>query len=127
MTRIAAILIIGVGVVACSGASYQDDDLTSKIKRYYAAGAVEEAGACPSPEIGAINRRKVLEANGSRTVLQVRYTYYDPSVGGGADWSQVLVAERPCTGTAERAFTFERGLAGPAVVAMDGPTRAAAE
>ena len=111
-------------LAGCAGASYQDDELTATIKRHYAAEAIEEAGACPSPEIGAITKRKVLETSADRTVLQIRYTYYDPSVGG-ADWSQVLTTERPCTGTAERAFTVERGLAGPSVVAMDGPRRSA--
>lgn len=120
---------VGVGLMlilaGCAGASHQDDELTAKIKRFYAAEAVEEAGACPSPEIGAITKRRVLEASATRTVLQVRYTYYDPSVGGGTDWSRILFTERPCTGTAERAFTFERNLAGQAVVAMDGPRRSA--
>lgn len=116
---------IGLALVlaGCATASDHDDDLTAKIKRHYAAEAIEEAGACPSPEIGAITKRKVLEATEARTVLQVRYTYYDPSVGSETDWGRVLVAERACTGTAERAFTLERSLTGATVVATDGPRR----
>lgn len=109
---------------ACAGVMQPDEDqLADQIRAYYAGAAVEEAGDCPSPEIADITKRKVLEVAGARTVMQIRYTYYDPSIEGSSDWTRVLTTDRPCTGTSERAFTLERGLAGPSVVAMSGPSR----
>ena len=83
---------------------------------YYAGVATEEEGACPSPEIASVTHRKVLESSAERTLLRVRYSYFDPSRDDDASWQQVLLAERPCTGFAERDFTLERGRLGYKVV-----------
>lgn len=104
-------------------ATGEPDELQQKLQQYYAAHAVEEDGACPSPEIGAVTRRKVLESDGERTRLRVRYTYFDRSRGSTPDWPQVLLASRACTGTAERDFTFQKTPLGQRVVAMSGPVR----
>ena len=66
----------------------------------------------------------MLESGAERTLLRVRYSYFDPSRADDASWQQVLLAERPCTGFAERDFTLERGKLGYQVVDMSGELRA---
>ena len=63
-----------------------------------------------------MTKRKVLESSAERPLLRVRYSYFDPSRDGARDWPQVLLAERACTGFAERDFTLERGPLGYQVV-----------
>jgi len=101
----------------------EPDELQQKLQSYYAGHASEQAGACPRPEIASVTRRKVLESTGERTLLRVRYSYFDPSREDDASWQQVLLAERPCTGFAERDFTLERGRLGYKVVGMSGEVR----
>jgi hypothetical protein len=119
------LIAVGAGVllVGCTALPPLQDRLAEEIAQYYAENASEEDGRCPSPEIASVTKRKVLASGGGATTLRVRYSYFDPSVPGAADWSRVLVAERACTGFAERDFTLERGDLGYRVVAMSGPLR----
>lgn len=123
-SRPVAALLGALALGSCTLRDPPPDELTVKIQRYYAAHAIEEDGDCPTPEIGGVMRRKVLESAGARTVLRVRYSYFDPSREGATDWLRIFDAERPCTGSAERDFTLERTRLGYVVVAMSGPTRA---
>ena len=120
--------VIGPGLAAlllagCATPGAPEDDLAAKIRAYYGAHASEEAGACPTPEIASITKRKVQQTAGATTVLRVRYSYFDPSQGSTDKWPQVLIASRACTGFAERDFTLERAKLGYRVVAMTGPQR----
>ena len=121
--------VIGLGSAAlllagCATIGAPEDDLAGKIRDYYAAHASEEDGACPSPEIASITKRKVQQSAGARTVLRVRYSYFDPSQGSTTAWMpKVLLAPRPCTGFAERDFTLEQAKLGSRVVAMSGAER----
>jgi hypothetical protein len=100
------------------------DDLAAKIAQYYAEHASEEDGRCAAPEIAGITRRKVLASSGEVTQLRVRYSYFDPSAPGEAEWTRVLQAERQCTGIAERDFTLVSTNLGYKVVQMSGSVRA---
>jgi hypothetical protein len=121
--------VIGLGLAAlllagCTATGAPPDDVEGKIRNYYAAHATEEDGACPSPEIASITKRKVQESAGARTVLRVRYSYFDPSRGSTPAWMpSVLLAPRACIGFAERDFTLEQAKLGSRVVAMSGPQR----
>jgi hypothetical protein len=112
-------------MLALAGCASLDkpDELQQKLQSYYAGHASEEEGACPRPEIASVTHRKVLESSDERTLLRVRYSYFDPSREDDASWQQVLLAERPCTGFAERDFTLERGRLGYKVVDMSGELR----
>jgi hypothetical protein len=99
------------------------DDLAAELKRYYAEHASEEDGRCPTPEIASVTRRKVLGSSAEVTQLRVRYSYFDPSAPGASDWTRVLVAQRPCTGVAERDFTLVSTDLGYKVMQMSGPVR----
>ena len=99
------------------------DDLAAEIARYYAEHASEEDGRCAAPEIASVTRRKVLASSGEVTHLRVRYSYFDPTAPGAADWTRVLQAERECTGVAERDFTLVSTDLGYKVVEMSGPVR----
>jgi hypothetical protein len=99
------------------------DDLATEIARYYAEHASEEEGRCAAPEIASVTRRKVLASSGEVTHLRVRYSYFDPTAPGAADWTRVLQAERECTGVAERDFTLVSTDLGYKVVEMSGPVR----
>ena len=99
------------------------DDLAAEIAQYYAEHASEEDGRCAAPEIASVTRRKVLASSSEVTRLRVRYSYFDPSAPGGADWTRVLQAERACTGVAERDFTLVSTDLGYKVVEMSGPVR----
>jgi hypothetical protein len=121
--------VIGLGLAAlllagCATVGAPEDDVAAKIRNYYAAHATEEDGACPSPEIASITKRKVQGSAGNRTVLRVRYSYFDPSQGSTPAWMPtVLLAPRACTGFSERDFTLEQATLGYRVVAMSGPER----
>ena len=116
-------LVLALSLAGCASLG-APDELQQKLQTYYAAEASEEDGACPHPEIASITHRKVLESTADRTVLRVRYSYFDPTRDDDASWQQVLLAERPCTGFAERDFTLERGRLGYNVVGMSGARRA---
>jgi hypothetical protein len=109
-------------LVGCTSMAPQDD-LAAKIAQYYAEHASEEDGRCAAPEIAGVTRRKVLASSGEVTHLRVRYSYFDPSAPGGADWTRVLQAERECTGVAERDFTLVATDLGYKVIEMSGPVR----
>ena len=111
-----------LALAGCASLS-EPDELQQKLQSYYAGHASEQEGACPSPEIASVTHRKVLQSSAERTLLRVRYSYFDPSRAGDASWQQVLLAERPCTGFAERDFTLERGRLGYKVVGMSGEVR----
>ena len=118
-------LVLGLVALAVAGCASlaEPDEVQLKIQDYYAAQAVEENGACPTPEIASVTKRKVLASGAERTLLRVRYSYFDPSRSGPVTWSQVLIASKPCTGFAERDFTLERAKLGYRVVDMSGPRR----
>ena len=116
-------LAVALGLLGCTALPPPQDRLAEEIAQYYAQNASEENGQCPSPEIASVTKRKVLASGGGATTLRVRYSYFDASVPGAADWTRVLVAERECTGFAERDFTLERGQLGYRVVEMSGPVR----
>ncbi len=122
---VARVLSIGLALALAGCASLgEPDELQQKLESYYAGAAAEEDGACPQPEIASITHRKVLESSAERTRLRVRYSYFDASREGDASWQEVLLADRPCTGFAERDFTLERGTLGYQVVDMSGERRA---
>lgn len=102
-----------------------EEDLGAEIRRYYAAHATEEDGACPDPQIASIMAPKPLPSEVVPSTLTVAYSYFDPSVEEAPDWSHVLVAERACTGFGEREFTLLRRKSGTAVVDMSGERRKA--
>ena len=118
-----SILLIALALAGCASLD-EPDELQQKLQSYYAGQASEEEGACPTPEIASVTHRKVLESGAERTLLRVRYSYFDPSRNDDASWQQVLLVERPCTGFAERDFTLERGRLGYKVVGMSGERRA---
>jgi hypothetical protein len=121
--RRSAGLVAALGLAACTTLPPPQDKLADEIAKYYAHNASEEGGNCPSPQIASVTKRKVLASSAESTRLRVRYSYFDPSAPGAADWTRVLAAERPCTGFAERDFTLARGPLGYQVVAMSGPVR----
>jgi len=125
MLRYASGAAPGLVALALAGCTtpFVEDDVAGTIRGYYAAHAVEEAGACPRPEIATITHRRVVAAEGPRTRLRVRYGYFDPSVDEATDWDHVLLAERPCTGFAEREFTLLRRKTATVVVGMSGESR----
>jgi hypothetical protein len=117
---VATLAVLALAGCASTG---EPDELQQKLQSYYAGHASEQEGTCPSPEIASVTHRKVLESGAERTLLRVRYSYFDPSRDDDASWQQVLLAERPCTGFAERDFTLERGRLGYKVVGMSGERR----
>jgi hypothetical protein len=123
-TPLIAPALASVLLAGCAFTGGVPDRLEDKIQGYYAAHAVEEDGACGAPEMASMTRRKVVVSNAERTVLRVRYSYFDSSEGTTPAWPLVLDGNRACTGSAERDFTLERGKLDYAVVGMSGPTRA---
>jgi hypothetical protein len=109
-------------LVGCASLA-PEDDLAAEIAQYYAEHASEEDGRCGAPQIASVTKRKVLASSGEVTHLRVRYSYFDPSAPGGADWTRVLQAERECTGLAERDFTLVSTDLGYKVIEMSGPVR----
>ena len=121
LARAGGLLALAV-LVGCTSMAPQDE-LAAEIARYYAEHASEEDGRCAAPEIASVTRRKVLASSGEVTRLRVRYSYFDPSAPGAADWTRVLQAERECTGVAERDFTLVSSDLGHKVIEMSGPVR----
>jgi hypothetical protein len=122
LLRFKSIVPVALALAGCASLG-ETDELQHKLQSYYAAHASEQDGACPQPEIASVTHRKVLESSADTTLLRVRYSYFDPSRDDDASWQQVLLAERPCTGFAERDFTLERGKLGYKVIGMSGEQR----
>jgi len=122
-TPLIAPALASVLLAGCAFTGGVPDRLEDKIQGYYAAHAIEQGGECGTPEMASMTRRKVVASSAERTVLRVRYSYFDLSEGRTPAWPLVLDGERACTGSAEREFTLERGKLGYAVVGMSGPTR----
>ena len=116
-------VVLTLAYLAGCASTAPPDDLAAKIAQYYAEHASEEDGRCAAPEIASVTRRKVLASSGELTRLRVRYSYFDPSAPGAADWTRVLHAERECTGVAERDFTLVATDLGYKVIEMSGPVR----
>jgi hypothetical protein len=112
-------------LAGCVASPVVVDDLEGRIKAYYDAHAIEEGGECETPKISSVTMRRMVEAGPEQTVMRVRYNYFDPGVGDVATWRQVLIADRACTGTAERDFTFVERKTGYEVVGMSGEHRGA--
>lgn len=124
MMRLPMVLaLVGTAATGCAVIPGPADDLETELKRFYAGRAIEEDGSCPAPEISTITKRRVLRTSGDRTVLRVRYNYFDPSVEGETTWRTVLLSDRECTGVAERNFTLVRRPTGVDVLEMSGPVR----
>ena len=116
--------IAGIAVFAlagCGTGADHDPELTSVIKRHYAANATEEVGACPNPKIDTIQERRVVEqsADGDEVVM-IRYSYFDPTVDMDADWDRLVYLSQPCGGLAERRFVLEKSPVGYRVKSMSG-------
>jgi hypothetical protein len=124
LSRWKGMVLAGLTLAGCATPG-AEDDVAGKIERYYAQHAIEEEGKCPRPEIAAVTKRKVQSSAGDQTVLRVRYSYFDDTVDDASAWKSVLIAERPCTGFAERDFTLVRQKTGYAVTAMSGEQREA--
>jgi len=122
-TPLIAPALASVLLAGCAFTGGVPDRLEDKIQGYYAAHAIEEGGECVTPEMASMTRRKVVASSADRTVLRVRYSYFDSKEGATPAWPLVLDGERACTGSAEREFTLERGKLGYAVVGMSGPAR----
>jgi hypothetical protein len=121
VARLGGLVVFAV-LAGCTSIAPKDE-LAAEIAQYYAEHASEEDGRCAAPKIAGVTKRKVLASSGEVTHLRVRYSYFDPSSPGGADWTRVLQAERECTGVSERDFTLVSTDLGYKVIEMSGPVR----
>lgn len=80
------------------------------VQHYYEARATEENGRCRTPLLDGVLNATIVESEGQRTVIRMRYLYRD------------LTAELrgACIGFGNRSFTIEQGPDGPRVADMSG-------
>jgi hypothetical protein len=102
-------------LAACSSDSFRSlagvPGLYPVVQRYYDSRATEENGRCRAPLLDGVMSSKVVQSDGQRLVVQVRYLYRDltTDVGGGA-----------CRGFGNRTFTIAREPDGMKVISMTG-------
>lgn len=113
------LLVLGLALTlaACNGVGPvpgQDlagvPGLRPVVQRYYEARATEEGGRCRSPLLEGVLSATVLQDEGQRTVVRVRYLYRDHSAE----------LRGACIGFGNRTFTIEQRPEGPTVVDMSG-------
>jgi hypothetical protein len=80
------------------------------VQQYYERRATEENGRCRTPQLDGVLSATVVQSDGPRTVIQMRYLYRDTT----AD------LRGACIGFGKRSFTIEQGPDGPQVVEMSG-------
>jgi predicted ATPase len=105
-----------LALAACNGLSGAGQDLAGVpdlrpvVQRYYEARATEESGRCRSPLLDGVLSAAVLQADGQRLVVRLRYLYRDHSAE----------LRGACIGFGNRTFTLEQRPEGLTVVEMSG-------
>jgi hypothetical protein len=107
-------ILLGAALLGCAGGPGADlagePGLFTEVKRYYDRHGLEVAGRCRTPELGGVLKSTVLERSADRLVVQVDYTFNDPS-------AELL---NECRGVGQRAFTAARRDGRLEVVEMTG-------
>ena len=116
MRAIVRLILPVLMLAGCSslGPGHQDlagvPDLRPVLQQYYEARATEEGGRCRSPLLDGVLSAAVLQDDGERMVVQVRYLYRD----------HAAELRGACIGFGNRTFTLEEGAEGLTVVEMSG-------
>jgi hypothetical protein len=97
------------------------------ISNYYHRHATEEGGLCASPIMDGVSAAEVLEEEGDRVLVAVRYDYRD-FVRDGDDcdpkWRPLrCTIHRECQGHAARSFEAVKTDTGYEITDMAGPRR----
>jgi hypothetical protein len=112
------LLVLGLALVlaGCTGVGPTGQslagvpDLRPVVQRYYEARATEEGGRCRSPLLDGVLNAAVLQDDGQRLVVRVRYLYRD----------HAAELRGACIGFGTRTFTIDKGPEGLMVVEMSG-------
>jgi hypothetical protein len=117
MRRALFLAPIALALAACSGLAPNPSQslagvpgLLLVVQRYYEARATEENGRCLSPLLDGVLNDRVLQRDGQRLVVELRYLYRDHT-------AQLRGA---CIGFGNRTFTIETGPDGAMVIDMTG-------
>jgi hypothetical protein len=117
MRRALSFALIALPLAACSGLAPTPRQslagvpgLLPVVQRYYEARATEENGRCLSPLLDGVLNDRVLQRDGQRLVVELRYLYRDHT-------AQLRGA---CIGFGNRTFTIETGPDGAMVIDMTG-------
>jgi hypothetical protein len=108
--------LLALALAACSGLSGSGGDLAGVpdlrpvVQRYYERRATEENGRCRAPLLDGVLGASVLQDDGQRLVVRMRYLYRD----------HTAELRGACIGFAGRTFTIERAPEGLTVVDMSG-------
>jgi hypothetical protein len=98
---------------ACTSNLTGEPGLMDDVKRYYDQHAIEVAGRCRTPRLGAVISSDVLERSPERLVIRIRYSY-----------SQAKAQyEGECDGFGDRTFTITGQPGKYDVVEMSGIQR----
>ena len=114
--RRVALALLGLALAACAGLSGAGQELAGVpglrpvVQRYYDARATEENGRCRAPQLDGVLSARVLQDDGQRLVVHLRYLYRD----------NTAELRGACIGFGNRSFTIDRGPDGPTVVEMSG-------
>jgi hypothetical protein len=110
------LILLALALAACGGGRSPGQSLAGVpelrpvVQRYYEARATEENGRCKSPLLDGVLSAAVLQEDGARQVVRVRYLYRD----------HAAELRGACIGFGNRTFTIEQGPEGPRVVEMSG-------
>lgn len=110
--------LVAAGCTTATSRAGLDSGAETAIRDYYLAHALEYDGAvCPAPYIDGITQARVLDDDGERMTVEIRYLF--------RDWIKDRRDSgiRDCVDYAGRSFVLERHDDRIEVVEMTGPQR----
>ena len=79
MLLLGALLLTSCGSVRLSEELHDEASVLGAIGRHYDGMAIEEQGLCTHPVMDGVRGYDVLEQSADELVMEVRYSYHDPT------------------------------------------------
>jgi hypothetical protein len=107
--------LLALALTACAGGAggeiAGEPGVMAAVRTYYESHGLENGGRCLHPKVVGTPLGQVIESTADRLLVEVAYTYRDPTT----------IYKGACGGSGTRVFTLTRTSEGPKVTDMTGP------
>jgi hypothetical protein len=118
MLLLGALLLSSCGSVRLSEELHDEASVLGAIGRHYDGMAIEEQGLCTHPVMDGVRGYDVLEQSADELVMEVRYSYSDPTAN--LRRRRRTTVRKDCTRWATRTFWVVKAADGYQVTRMTG-------